>query len=528
MTSDKRAIIEDITFGGRTAEDEVDNLSRYFVETEQWRKVWADEVDIVFAPKGGGKSAIYSMLGSREDKLFARNIILVQAENPTGNTAFEPITSQPPTSETEFIRIWRLYLLVLIVEELERYDVTSKDLAEVRAALGSLGLSEPITQKKTIVARVRDIVTRLFHPEAIEGNVALDPTTGATTGFSVKVSFDEPSIEESNAGVLSVDRLYEKANAALAEQGFTIWLMLDRLDVAFTESPELEANALRALFRVYRLLEPLKQLRLKIFLRSDIWSEITKGGFRETSHITRDLNLQWGRASLLQLITQRMVQSPELTAFLGGGRETAIATTAAQQALFDAVFPKQVDAGSRKLTTFDWALSRSADGKKVNAPRELIHLFSEVRDAQLHRLDTGEASIPQDSLFEAQTFREAWPVVSETRLMKTIYPEFPWLKEWLERLRGQRTHHSLDSLRAIWGVDLGEAEDRIKRLVDVGFFERRGPIQESTYWVPFLYRPALGLVQGSAEGVAEKAQEDEGDMDGPDQRAAPRLGGLGD
>lgn len=373
MGVDKRAIIEDITFGGRTAEDEVENLSRYFVETEQWRKVWADEVDIVFAPKGGGKSAIYSMLGSREDQLFARNVILVQGENPTGNTAFEPITSEPPTSETEFIRIWRLYFLVLIVEELERYDVESIDLVEVRSALASLGIAEPLTRKKTIVARVRDIVTRLFKPETIEGNMTLDSTTGAPTGFTVKVSFDEPTIEQSQAGVLSVDSLYEKVNDVLSSQGFTIWLMLDRLDVAFTESPELEANALRALFRVYRLLEPLKQLRLKIFLRSDIWSEITKGGFRETSHITRDLNLQWGRASLLQLITQRLVQNAELAAFLGGEDKIAIATTSDQQALFDAVFPRQVDAGSRKLTTFDWALSRTADGKKISAPRELIH-----------------------------------------------------------------------------------------------------------------------------------------------------------
>lgn len=140
-----------------------------------------------------------------------------------------------------------------------------------------------------------------------------------------------------------------------------------------------------------------------------------------------------------------------------------------------------------------------------------------MRDAQLNRLDTGEASIPQDALFEAQTFREAWPVVSETRLMKTIYPEFPWLKEWLEPLRGQRTHQNLDSLKELWGVDHIEAEGRLKRLVDVGFFEQRGQAQNHTYWVPFLYRPALGLIQGSAEGVADKVHEDDRLFDDPDE-----------
>ena len=44
--------------------------------------MWQDEVDIVFAPKGGGKSAIYSMLVSREGELFDRGIVLVAGENP--------------------------------------------------------------------------------------------------------------------------------------------------------------------------------------------------------------------------------------------------------------------------------------------------------------------------------------------------------------------------------------------------------------------------------------------------------------
>ena len=36
-------------------------------------------------------------------------------------------------------------------------------------------------------------------------------------------------------------------------------------------------------------------------------------------------------------------------------------------------------------------------------------------------------------------------------------------------------------------------------LVDVGLFERRGSGQEPEYWIPFLYRDALGMVQGTAE-----------------------------
>jgi len=501
---DKRLVVQDITFGGRTAEEESEHLAHYFVETEQWRKVWQDEVDIVFAPKGGGKSAIYSMLVSREDDLFDRSVILVPGENPTGATAFEPIQVDPPTSEAEFIQIWRLYFLVLLVEELERYDVQTDGLRTVRAALASIGLTEGVKLKRTIIVRVRDALQKIFNAESFEAGMSIDASTGAPTGFTAKVTFDEPSIEQERAGIVSVDSLYEAVNAVLSGQGLRVWLILDRLDVAFTASPELEASALRALFRVYRLVEPLSQLRLKIFLRSDIWAEITAGGFRETSHITRDMTLLWNRANLLKLIIQRVIQSERLVEVLGVDAENVIASSEAQQEFFDSVFPRQVDAGTNKPATFDWALSRTEDGKKVAAPRELIHLFTTVRDRQLARIDTGQAAISEDVYFESQAFRDAHPEVSETRLQKTIYPEYPWLKYWLEALRGQRTQQDTVSLESLWGTERIETEERIRRLVDVGFFEQRGSVAERTYWVPFLYRPALEMVQGAADGLRER------------------------
>jgi hypothetical protein len=496
----KHQVITDIGFGGRTAEEEAEQLAHYFVETEQWRKVWHDEVDIVFAPKGGGKSAIYNMLVSRETELFDRSIVLVAGENPTGATAFEPIQVHPPTSEAEFIRIWRLYLLVLLVEELERYDVKSEKLSAARSSLASIGLTEAVKQKRTIIVRIREALSKFF-PESVEAGIKIDSSTGMPTGITAKVTFDEPSVEQEAAGMVSVDRLYEDLNDVLTEEDLRIWLLLDRLDVAFTASPELEANALRALFRVYRLIEPLNRLRLKIFLRTDIWSDITAGGFRETSHITRDMSLQWDRANLLKLIVQRVIQSDLLVQILGVDPTHVITSAKAQHEFFDRVFPEQVDPGTNKPKTFDWALSRTEDGKKVAAPRELIHLFTTVRDRQLGRIDTGQAAIPESVYFEAQAFRDAHPEVSETRLQKTIYPEYPWTKEWLEALRGQRTLQDLVSLESIWGTDREETEQRVRRLVDVGFFEQRGRVSERTYWVPFLYRPALDIRTPDMEAV---------------------------
>jgi hypothetical protein len=114
---------------------------------------------------------------------------------------------------------------------------------------------------------------------------------------------------------------------------------------------------------------------------------------------------------------------------------------------------------------------------------------------------TGEA------IFDRQALKDALPEVSEVRLTKTLYAEYPGLKPKLEGLEGQKTHQNDASLAVLWGVDEAEARQIANRLVEVGFFERRGDRQHPTYWVPFMYRPALKLIQGSADGVAPVGDE---------------------
>lgn len=67
-------VLNQLNFGQRVAEDEVDVLESYFVETDHWRKIAADEVDIIYGPKGSGKSALYFLLTKRADSFFDKNI----------------------------------------------------------------------------------------------------------------------------------------------------------------------------------------------------------------------------------------------------------------------------------------------------------------------------------------------------------------------------------------------------------------------------------------------------------------------
>lgn len=55
-TVTKHEVVKTVSFGARVAEEERADLASYFVETEQWRRVWAGTVDVVFAPKGGARA----------------------------------------------------------------------------------------------------------------------------------------------------------------------------------------------------------------------------------------------------------------------------------------------------------------------------------------------------------------------------------------------------------------------------------------------------------------------------------------
>jgi len=334
-------------------------------------------------------------------------------------------------------------------------------------------------------------------PASFESEIKLDPNTGAPMGLAGKITFREPSAASAKAGAVSVGALFDAAEATLAELPLTIWVLIDRLDVAFAESAQLEANALRALFKTYLDLLGLEHIRLKIFLRTDIWQRITRGqGFREASHITRKAIIQWDRASLMNLVIRRAVQSTELLEFCGLDAETAQLN---QRTLIDRLFPDQVEIGPNKPKSFDWILSRTSDGTGQNAPRELIHFLNAARAEELRRLDLGSPEGDVESVFSRAAIKNALPEVSKVRLDQTLLAEYPDLRDYVLGLEQEKTLQRPETLCRIWHKTEVEATAIAESLAEVGFFEKRGSKDHPEYWVPFLYRPALRMIQGSAE-----------------------------
>jgi hypothetical protein len=204
--------------------------------------------------------------------------------------------------------LWKLYIVALIAQRMKEFDVKGTSADQLYESLGDQGLLDADADLARIFRIVKEYAKRWLNPKAIEAELKFGSNTGLPTGVSGRITPGEPSSELREKGYVSVDRLLQLANFALGSVKLHVWVLMDRLDVAFAETHELERNALRALFRVYLDMAGHDWIKLKTCLRSDIWSRIVEGGFREASHITRVVALEWTPEALLNLVIRRLLK----------------------------------------------------------------------------------------------------------------------------------------------------------------------------------------------------------------------------
>jgi hypothetical protein len=208
-------------FGQRIAEDEADDLALYFVETDQWRKLISGDVDVVYGPKGSGKSALYSLLRQKREDLLRWGIIPASGESVRGTPVFQELVADPPASEEQFRSLWKLYFLSLIGEAFKRLPIKNEAAIRVMDALEHAGLLvQGDWSLRRMLRAALDYVRRV---ESIAGKVKLNEMTGQPEGLEAKVTLREPGSEQSKMGYISADSLLEIANEALCsiwQQGY--------------------------------------------------------------------------------------------------------------------------------------------------------------------------------------------------------------------------------------------------------------------------------------------------------------------
>jgi hypothetical protein len=326
--------------------------------------------------------------------------------------------------------------------------------------------------------------------------------------FKPKIEFSKE--EESGANreperQVPINSAFRLLDKCLREAGLSIWIAVDRLDEAFQGAPAVEIPALRALFRVYLDLLEFSRLRLKLFVRRDLFRRITAGGFVNLTHVNaRKFEVIWDEEDLLSLLCRRIRKNVDFC------RHIFVDESTTDKELFDRLFPQQVDYGKRKPKTWTWIMRRIRDGKDVKPPRNLIDLVIMSQQAQLRSEDRAIRDYEKTNpIFEPDALRRALRQLSEQRVNDTLMAEAGIYASVIERFRDGKAEHNEASLAQVLGlVDEEGVRAEIRPLVDIGFLEEI----KGSYKIPSLYRDGLQITQGKAfTDSTEPEDEDEND-----------------
>ena len=272
-----------------------------------------------------------------------------------------------------------------------------------------------------------------------------------------------------------------------------MWVAIDRLDEAFQGFPQVEVPALRALLRTYLDMLEFPHLRLKIFVRRDLFKRIIAGGFVNLTHVNaRKIEVIWDEEDLLNLLCRRIKRNEEFVNSMTVAQST-------DKEIFAKIFPPQVDVGKRKPQTWTWIMRRIRDGNDIKPPRNLIDLISMAKQAQLRREDRESRDYALGlPLIESDSLRRALGQLSEQRVQDTLLAEAAIYAELIGRFRDGKAEHNNESLSALLEIDPATVRAQIEPLVDIGFLEDIKGAGGETYKVPTLYREGLNITQGKA------------------------------
>jgi hypothetical protein len=486
--SDHRSLLQALTFGQPVAEEERDGLEQYFVHTSYWQELVAGDIDITYGVKGSGKSALYMALLTATE-VRDRGTLVVAGERPKGTPAFGDLGKGDSLSEPEFEDLWRLYFLALIADVLREQNAQGASARSIIAKVEAAGLIPYNRNLPGLLRHVRALVGRV---RGVETGLGLDPATGAPTSMTAKLAVEDTPSLLIPAGE-SLQAMLETADHALVENALSVWIALDRLDVAFSGAPILERNCLRALLRVYLDCRNLEASDIKIFLRRDVMARLMQGGFAEASHLIRTATIGWEPPStLVNLIATRVLSRPEIATALDVDPTTVLADYGAQEDVLGRVLGT-ID-GVRGI---DWVLGHCINGSRTAMPREVIQLLDAARRHEIQRLDLGHAGHPSGALLSPESLLEGLKHVSTARLVQTIYAENPKLQAYIQRLDSQATELTGRQLGLLWKTDEEETDALTTGIVDVGVFQRMPMIDgEDRFLIPPLYRPALNIREG--------------------------------
>lgn len=262
--------------------------------------------NIVLGERGAGKSALFRVIADGKiqfsiDKKEKRNQVIVPIEDDLEYLAIANVIEtrfidKTKRSHGKYRYLWELYILSRTIEKLE--DTYGTDL-EIQALRQDLGEILGIPQVKNF--RMRD----LFTAYKITVGSKLEHTGAVTPSLSIEPAKDAKATP-TEVSDIEISKIRNRLRKFIKAKNSVVVVMVDKIDdfvVGLTYEEQLKnIQALVDCTQDYRLPE----IKLKIFLRSDLYERINfeKGGYDKIS--PQVVRLEWTLDDICEFVARRL------------------------------------------------------------------------------------------------------------------------------------------------------------------------------------------------------------------------------
>lgn len=483
----KSDVLRKLNLGNSVAEYDK-NLSNYFVNTSYVDTFLENTHDIIKGVKGAGKTAMFLALYNNPRKYESlQDVILIQAINIKGDPDFKRAFAQLGKDDMEsqsLIDSWKIYIINIVwkhitsefsgYEELEGYLLNNKLVTEKEGFLAKI-----IYSFKR--AKLRIINTTCINDVSSTQKIELN-----LNGVENNEQFDNDTID--------YNYIFETIDNILIKNKKSLWVMMDRLDDAFPDNSPNDILALKSLLYAFKDICVYDKIKIKIFIRDDIYSNVTKEGFTSLTHVaSKTMNpIDWDRDKLEDLLLERLLFNETFKQYLHTNKISIDnINEETKREIFEILFKEQVDTGNNNPDTIGWIINHIKDGLHIYTPRDFIAIVDAAKNYQLEELKRKTHDDSEDYFIGATALRRAYNHISTQKLETQLYGEYPEYREWILKFKDKKAEHNEATLRKILGKHW---KHRIQKLVKVGFIEEK----QNTWKIPFLYRAGLNITQGRA------------------------------
>ncbi|HEV7669968.1 MAG TPA: ATP-binding protein [Thermoanaerobaculia bacterium] len=372
-------VLSDLDFGEDSAEAERSFLERVFVRTAIFERILKGQKQLILGRKGSGKTALCLMI-HRELTQEGHDVILMAPHDLI-------LGPKPETDSNRTARQWRTALLGQIAKQITM--LTQKTVGANRlkwpndARLLRSFLIHNFEAERRWLDKVMSFIRSFRKIKALGAEIEFEAQKRDDASMNVTLNAATESIR------LSLSRDAKK----------TFYILVDKADESWGSRPEDEAMITGLLKAAKEVSEQLSQVRVIVFLRSDIYDSLQ---FHDSDKFhSMEERIVWGRKDLLKMVA---IRASESTKGLCGTADSVMTR----------LFPKFVEGKA----TFEFLLSHT-----LLRPRDIIQLCNICRD---RAQDDRSGNIDEIHVIEALPLYSKWKLKD---LRDEYIVQYPFLEQ---------------------------------------------------------------------------------------------------